>query len=394
MGALDGIRVLDVGILVQAPQAASLMSDMGADVIKIEQPLLGDHARWVLMSPEDRRAPFYAGCNRGKRSITLDLRVPEGRDVMLKLVETADVMVSNFKAGTLDAWGLGYDDVAAVNPRIIYGVGTTFGPRGPAADRRGADIAAQAAGGLISTIGSDGDPPSPIGVTIADHIASQNLCNGVLAALYARERTGVGQRVEVSLLGGQIFAQASEYTAYFMTGVVPGRSDGGHPLIRGMYGVFPTEDGAIALPASGADRTTFFETIGRPDLADDQRFTANLYPDDVRNELFETLRSWFRTRSTDHWVKLLNEHGIPFAEVHDYAEVARDPQAWANGYLRKVQDETGTETTFVGTPIELSGTPSEVNPSVPELGQHTEEVLLDAGYTWDDIGKLAAAGAI
>lgn len=136
MGALDGIRVLDVGILVQAPQAASLMADMGADVTKIEQPRLGDHARWIPLSPDDRRAPYFAGSNRGKRSVTIDLRVPEGRDVMLKLVETADVMVSNFARGTLDRWGLGYDDVAAVNPSIIYAVGTTFGPRGPESDRR------------------------------------------------------------------------------------------------------------------------------------------------------------------------------------------------------------------------------------------------------------------
>ena len=209
-GPLQGIRVLDVGLLVQAPQAAALLSDMGADVIKVELPGFGDQARFIPLSLEDFRSAYFTACNRGKRSLTLDLRTPAGAAVFGRLAETADVVVSNFKPGTMESWGLGYEDLAEHNPRIVWAGGSTFGPAGPDAEREGADLAGQAAGGLVSTTGRDGDPPSPVGVTIADHIGSLNMVAGVLAALHARERTGRGQRVEVSLLGGQIWAQAAE----------------------------------------------------------------------------------------------------------------------------------------------------------------------------------------
>src|SRR6187455_2745070 len=183
MGALDGIRVLDAGLLVQGPQAAALLADMGADVVKVELPGFGDQARWIPVSSQDFRAPYFVGLSRGKRSITIDLRKPEGAEAFLRLAETADVFISNFKGGTLDGWGLGYDVVSARNPRIIYATGTVFGPVGANAEREGADIAGQAAGGLISTTGVDGTDPTPVGVTIADFIASQSMANGILAAL-------------------------------------------------------------------------------------------------------------------------------------------------------------------------------------------------------------------
>ena len=217
-GPLAGLRVLDLGLLVQGPQAALLLADLGADVIKIELPGLGDQARWIPISMEDLRAPYFIACNRGKRSVTLDLRKPAGKEVFLRMVERADVVISNFVPGTLDGWGIGYEALAERNPRIVVGSASSFGSVGPDADRRGADLAGQAAGGLIRATGSSSEDLSPVGVTIADHLGSQNLANGVLAALYARERTGRGQHVEVSLLGGQIYAQASEFTYTFLTG--------------------------------------------------------------------------------------------------------------------------------------------------------------------------------
>jgi crotonobetainyl-CoA:carnitine CoA-transferase CaiB-like acyl-CoA transferase len=226
-GALEGIRVLDLGLLVQGPQAAQLLRDLGAEVIKVELPRLGDQARWIPISLEDLRAPYFVGCNRGKRSIALDLRVEAGRGVFLRLVDSADVVISNFLPGTLERWGLGYEELARRNPRIVYGSGSAFGSQGPDAGRKGADLAGQAAGGLISSTGSGLHDVTPVGVTISDHIASQNLAAGVLAALYARERTGRGQAVEVSLLGGQIYAQASEYTYTLLTGRNPGHAAGG-----------------------------------------------------------------------------------------------------------------------------------------------------------------------
>src|SRR3954471_24464401 len=227
-GALDGITVLEAGLLVQGPQAAALLAQLGADVIKVELPGFGDQSRWLPTSTSDLRSAFYMGCNRGKRSVTIDVRTPAGRDVFLRLTDRADVVITNFKPGTMDAWGLGYDVLAARNPGIVYGTGSAFGPVGPDAQREGADLSAQAAGGLINATGVDGGEPTTVAVTIADHISSLNLVSGVLAALVARQRTGRGQRVDVSLLGSQIWAQASEYTFYLSSGELPGRPNRGH----------------------------------------------------------------------------------------------------------------------------------------------------------------------
>src|SRR4051812_29891817 len=173
MGALDGVKVVEAGLLVQAPQASATMVEWGAEVVKVELPGFGDQARWLPVQPGDGRSAFFTACNRGKRSVGLDLRNPAGRATFLRLAEWADVVVSNFAPGTMEAWGLSYDDVAAVNPRVVYAVGSTFGHRGPDAAREGADLAAQAAGGLIAGTGRDGDPVTPLAITITDHIAAQ-----------------------------------------------------------------------------------------------------------------------------------------------------------------------------------------------------------------------------
>ena len=224
MGALDGLVVVDAGINVQGPQAAALLRDWGADVVKVELPDFGDQSRSLPLAAEDPRSAYYVGCNRGKRSVTIDLRVDAGRDVFLRLVDGADVLITNFKPGTMESWGLGYDVLSARNPGLVYGTGSTFGPAGPDAAEEGSDLSAQAAGGLISTNGVDGGEPTPVGAMIADHIASLNLAAGILAALLSRAGTGRGQHVASSLLGGQIWAQASEYTAYLLSGRVPGRN--------------------------------------------------------------------------------------------------------------------------------------------------------------------------
>ena len=185
-GPLEGITVLDVGQLVQGPQAAAMLCDMGANVIKVELPNIGDLARWIFISENDRRSAYYHACNRGKRGITIDLRTGAGAEVFKRLVKSADVLVSNFKPGTLDEWGLGYEALREINPGLVWAAGSTFGRRGEDALREGADLAGQCAGGIINRIGHDGHPPSPIGVTIADHIGAQNLVSGVLAALFHR----------------------------------------------------------------------------------------------------------------------------------------------------------------------------------------------------------------
>ena len=394
-GALAGIRVLDLGIIVQGPQAAQLLGDLGADVIKIELPGIGDQARWIPLSLEDRRSAYFVGCNRGKRGMTLDLRTQAGRDVMLRLVEEADVVISNFVPGTLETWGLGYEVLAARNPRLVLGCGSTFGPAGPDASRKGADLAGQAAGGLIRSMGSASDQPTPVGVTIADHVGSQNLANGVLAALVARQRTGRGQKVEVSLLGGQIYAQASEITAVALTDRPNSPEPGGHPLVSMFYGVVPTSDGQIAIVGILPDeRPAFFAAIGRPELAKDPRFAAGWFPPGVRGELFEALAEAFRKRSTAEWVEVLAAGNYRYAVVHDQQQVLEDEGALANGYLQRVDHPEWGELTMVGSPIRMSDTPARPGRFAPELGQHTEEILLEHGYDWEAIAHLREEGAI
>ncbi len=394
-GALQGIKVIEVGLLIQGPQAAALLADMGADVIKVELPGIGDQGRYIFLGDGDLRSAIFIGCNRGKRGLTLDLRHEQGANIFKKLTETADIVISNFKPGTLDAWGLGYEDLAAINPRIIWAAGSTFGPVGPDAAREGADLAGQSAGGLISTTGREGDPPTPVGAFIADHIGSLNMVSGILAALHARHESGHGQRIEVSLVGGQIWAQASEYTHYLLTGNIPGRSNFGHPLVPAAYRIFQTSDGWIGLIGLSAEaKDVFFALVGRPEMALDPRFDALLVSPEELKSLVGELEPIFLERTTDEWCELLQEAGARFAPVRNYAEVVADEGVWENDYFVEIKDDAGQSQRVVGTPIRMSETPLQPSAIAPDLGQHSEEILKEAGYSAADIEEFRTAGTV
>ena len=394
-GALQGIKVIEVGLLIQGPQAAALLADMGADVIKVELPGIGDQGRYIFLGDGDLRSAVFIGCNRGKRGLTLDLRHEQGANIFKKLTETADIVISNFKPGTLDEWGLGYEDLAAINPRIIWAAGSTFGPVGPDAAREGADLAGQSAGGLISTTGSEGDPPTPVGAFIADHIGSLNMVSGILAALHSRHESGHGQRIEVSLVGGQIWAQATEYTHYLLTGNIPGRSNFGHPLIPAAYRIFQTADGWIGLIGlSAGAKDIFFALVGRPEMAMDPRFDALLLSPEELKSLVGELEPIFLERTTDEWCELLQEAGARFAPVRNYAEVVADKGVWENDYFVEVKDAAGQSQRVVGTPIRMSETPLQPSAIAPDLGQHSEEILKEAGYSAADIEEFRTARTV
>lgn len=389
MGPVDGLRVLDLGVLVQAPQAAAQLAAWGAEVIKVELPGFGDIARSVILGPDDTRSAYFEASNRGKRALTVDLRTEDGRAIFLRLVRDSDVVMSNFTPGTLEGWGLGYDVLAEVNPGIVYACGSAFGERGPSAGQGGADLSAQVSGGLLSTMTPSGTAPTPVGVTIADHIAAQNLLSGILAALLCRTRTGRGQRVESSLLGSQIWAQASEITAHLLTGGSKSTVTRGHPLIPGVYGVFPTSDGWLAVVGVMASaRERFYTVIGRPELH--RRFPQNLYWETEKAELYPILEEVFASRTTAEWLRVLTEADLRCAPVNGYADVVADQGVWANEYLVRPDGAT----VAVAPPVRFSETPAHVDAVAPELGQHTEEILLELGYDWDDIIRLKDAGIV
>ena len=394
-GPLAGIRVLDFSIVVQGPQCAAMLADLGADVVKVERRDYGDSARLIPISLSDRRSAYFYAHNRGKRSVTLDITESAGVAVALKLIETADVMISAFRPGVMDRLELGYEACAAVNPRLIYATASALGPQGPDASRPGVDLVAQAMGGLIATNGQDGEFPTPVGAVIADSAGGQSLCTGILAALVARSQTGRGQRVDASLLGGQIWAQAAELTYYLVGGVKLGRANRGHAALPYVYRIFRTADGYIVIAGVG-DRewSGFVRALERPELEHDPRFANAQLRSLHRSELFAILDPLFATRSTAEWCGRMQAEGQRFGPVNDYADVAGYEQAYANRYLIKVDHPEWGRITAIGNPVSLSETPAEPAPWAPELGQHTEEVLHEAGYTRDEIAQLREAKVI
>ena len=392
-GPLDGIRVLEPGLLVQGPQAAAMLGDMGADVIKIEHPKFGDHSRAIAISETDVRSAYFIACNRGKRSVALDLSTSEGANVFKLLAKTSDIIISNFQSGTMDSWGLGYSDLQAVNPRLVVATGNTFGPAGPDRLRKGADLAAQCAGGLVRTTGRDEDPPSPVGITIADHISCLNMVGGILAALYEATRTGIGKKVEVSLLGGQIWAQASEFTHSLITGKHTGRANYGHPLLHGFYRIFETLDGwlgLIGIPPSKFEE--FFVIVERTEILLHDRFQKERITHEDVQWVLTQLEPTFRSKTTDDWCSIFEKTEIRYAPVRNYEQVVEDDGAWENGYFVEAEDAAGNVVRHVNTPIRFNEQPLQPRTEVPAIGQHTDEVLKEIEISSEEIQQLRESG--
>ena len=394
MGALSGYRVLDLSILVQGPQAAAMLHDLGAEVTKIELPEVGDLGRWLTVAIDDDRSPYVEANNRGKRSVTLDLRTAGGKRALMRLVEAVDILIHNFVPGTVEEWGIDYDALKKINPSLIYAAGSTFGPEGPNSQREGADMVGQAEGGIVSVTGHNDGHPTIVGAVIGDHFGAQNLITGILAALVHRERTGVGQRIDVSLVGSAIFAQSSEMTYTMLSGKSPGRPNNNHPILRGLVHRCPTSDGYIYLLGIPEHLWNDFALcLDREDLVDDPRF-ATLVPalEDV-----ETLRTIiddvFPSRTTEEWEQRLRSAGQRYGRVKTYEEVVSDDTNLANGYIVQVEHPTYGSISVVGNPIGMSETPTRVGVVAPELGEHTEEVLLEAGFTWEEIDQMRTDGA-
>jgi CoA:oxalate CoA-transferase len=393
-GPLDGVRVLDFTVFQQGPQATLVMADLGADVIKVEPPMFGDLGRVLAMYGEHRLSAYHLAHSRGKRSITINLKTEEGKAIARRLVPEADVFVHNFRPGAMEKLGLGYEDVRALNERIIYAHASGWGAKGPKAQHPAFDIAAQARSGLMSITGEESGGPLPAGVAIADYVGAMNLALAVIAALYARERTGAGQKVETSLFGSMIAAQAWELEYYILSRRMR-RSGRGHAYLPTIWRTFRTKDGWAVVGGVGDDRwPAFCAAVGMPELQHDARFADAGARKDNLDALYALLDDKFLARTTAQWIEVLEAHDMICAPVADYADVTSDPQALANEYFLTVEHPTNGPTQIVGFPWKFSETPARAAPAAPELGQHTEEILLAAGFTWDDIASARDAGAI
>lgn len=391
---LEGIRILDLSVWQQGTYATAMLADMGADVIKIESYVNPDPGRGLNTLIPGKNA-YFNTLNRGKRSLLLDLKTEAGQEVFWKLVETADVFHNNMRYGVMERLGVTWEKLQEVNPRCILSNATGWGHLGPDAYSGAMDTLAQARGGIMSVTGEGADsPPTVSGVPQADHVGAIISGYGILLALMHRERTGEAQEVNTSLYGSQLCIQSYNITSALWTGIAPPRM--GHTDRRPTWNSFQGSDGKWfmigALPPDKWWRR-FCEVMGTPELCAGE-FATVMGRMDHNLEIISRMDEVFATRTRDEWVTAFQEANLLVEPVKDYLEVGEDPQAWANGYLVKVPyPDDGEEMPMVGSPVHLSKTPARIDKMAPQFGQHTEEVLLEAGFTWEDISGLQERGA-
>ncbi len=377
---LDGVVVVDFTQVMMGPCATQMLADYGADVIKIERPGTGDLSRTSFPNdPAGLVGPVYCSLNRNKRSVVLDLRKPESRAAVMKLLGEADVAVNNFRAGVMERMGFGYEELSQKYPRLIYAVGTGFGLTGPYAHKGGQDVLAQAMSGVMARRADPSVPLSIPATTFADYCAGMHLVQGVLLALLQRAKTGRGQRVSVSLLDSMLAAQMQEGTAHLMRGREV--NWGAMPLT----GVFPTRDGAVVLV--GAFKTHPLRDIGAavdlPELETDPRFATFELQVKNKAQLHEMLRARFKTNDTAYWLGRLDEQDLLCMSVRPLSEALADPQTAINGMVLEA-DGVVEKVKVIGSPVHLSEAPVSIRIPPAKLGQHTQEVLAEFGLTVAD----------
>ena len=395
IGPLEGITVLDLSRVLSGPYCTMQLADMGARVIKIERPGAGDDTRaWGPPFIEGESA-YFLSINRSKESVTLNFKHPDGRRVLDALIARADVLVENFRPGTLEEMGLGYDALHAMYPRLIYTSISGFGHTGPLRERAGYDAVLQGEGGIMSLTGPPDGGGYKVGIAIADLAAGLYAAQGTLLALYARERTGMGQHVDVAMLDSITALLTYQAGIFFATGAPPERHGNAHPTVA-PYETFQAADGEVVLAAGNDDLwRKFCRIAGLDTYAADPRFATN--SERVRN--YRVLRpivaEAFLARTRSEWLELLNDAGIPAGPVRNLQEVLEDAQLRAREMVHSLQHAVAGQVQVLGVPVKMSSTPGAVRGAPPALGQHTRQVLVeDLGYSSSQIDDMAATGVL
>ena len=394
-GPLDGIRVLDLTRVLAGPYCTMFLGDLGAEVVKIEQPGVGDDTRGWGPPFTGGESAYFLCVNRNKKSITVDLKAQEGVALLRRLAEPADVLIENFRPGTMERLGLGEKELRAINPRLIYASLSGFGADGPMRDAPGYDLIVQAWGGLMSITGQPDGEPTKVGVAIVDLVAGLMLGKSIAAALFAREKIGVGQKIDTSLLEAEIACLINVGSNYLIEGSIPRRWGNAHPSIV-PYQTFKTVDGYLVIGvASEGIWRRFCQAIGRAEWAEDSRFEKNSNRVANRSLLIDLLAEIFLGRSTDEWLKVLNSAEVPCAPVQTVDQVFKAPQVLHREMLIEVAHPTAGTVPMAGIPVKFSVTPASVRLAPPSLGQHTEEVLATwVGMGSKEINELRKRGAI
>ncbi len=394
-GALNGIRVIDFSRVLAGPYCTMTLGDLGAEVIKVEQPGIGDGARqwgppWV-----GEESAYFLSANRNKKSITLNLKHEEGQRLARELIASADVLVENFRPGTAKKLGLDYETISSEVPSIIYCSISGYGQNGPYQERSGYDFMIQAQGGILSITGPEEGPPSKVGVAIVDITAGLHATSAILAALLHRKESGEGQFIDIALLDVQVGWLANIAHNYFATGDTPRRFGNAHPNIV-PYETFPTSNGYLAV-AVGTDAQfqRLCTALGRSDLGEDPKYQTNADRVEHRELLVPELQAVFRQQTAGEWIELLLEHRIPVGPVNDIPTVLNDPQVLAREMVQEVEHSSLGSIQQLGPVPKLSRTPARVRKAPPTLGEDTESLLLsELGCSPTDIENLRAEAVI
>ncbi|MEK6666568.1 MAG: CoA transferase [candidate division NC10 bacterium] len=391
---LQGYRVLEVAHLIAGPVCGMYLADMGADVIKVEEPGKGDASRSVYQVTLNGEGPLYITVNRNKRGIALDLSAPDGRQVFYRLAERADVVIEAYRGGVAERLEIDYERLSRLNPRLIYCSLSAFGPEGPWREKPGLDALVQAMSGLMAITGEPDGGPALCGAPVVDTIGSLLAVQGVLTALLHREKTGEGQKVDVSLLDGALLAHAARLSVFHLTGEDLPRLGSAHPELV-PYQAFRARDGWIFV-AVRTDQLwrSFCGAIGRPGLATDPRFATKADRLARRKELVPMLDVVFPSRTVGEWMEVLEAADVLCAPVNNYSDMVKDPQVVASGMIAEQDHPKGGRFKTIGIPVKLAKSPGRILTPAPALGEHTDQVLREAGYGDAEIQSLHRRGVI